>query len=206
MPKSIPMIITNNNILVKDCETDNFKELYIPTAYEQPNIPFYHQFAKDISKNQITFCNFIKSMYGKRVSKYIMAIIVPDDTSRLESIFINEFFLHSGVGKAVAQATMGQALSKDEQYISISKTTRNIVLQYIKNDEILAQKFYDVNDYDAEKIKSDAQRIHIDVEYKETKIYINNFTLDMDEFFDIGTVVSPQSVLEKISEITVEKI
>ena len=79
-------------------------------------------------------------------------------------------------------------------------------MQYIKNDEILAQKFYDVNDYDAEKIKSDAQRIHIDVEYKETKIYINNFTLDMDEFFDIGTVVSPQSVLEEISEITVEKI
>lgn len=206
MAKSIPVLVTNSTILVKDGETDNFKEFYIPALHEQPNIPFYHQFANEIQKNQNMFCNFIKSLYGKRISKYVIALIVPDDTSRLESIFLNEFFLHSGVGKAVAHATMGQALSKDEQYISLSRTMRNIVLQYIQGDKIQAQKFYDIHNYDPQTIRLDAQRIHIDVEYKETPIYINNFTLDMDEFFDMGTVITPQRLLEIISELMVEKI
>lgn len=206
MAKSIPVVVTNSTVLVKDGETDNFKEFYVSGLPEQPNIPFYHQFAGDIQKYQNMFCTFIKSLYGKRISKYVIALIVPDDTSRLESIFLNEFFLHSGVGKAVAHATMGQALSKDEQYISLSRTMRNIVLQYIKNDEVVAQKFYDIHNYDPATIRLDAQRIHIDVEYKKTPVYINNFTLDMDEFFDMGTVITPQRLLEIVSELMVEKI
>ena len=48
-------------------------------------------------------------MYGKKLSKNILAILVPDDTTALESIFINELFLNSDACKAVAQMKMGQA-------------------------------------------------------------------------------------------------
>ena len=132
---------------------------------------------------------------------------MPDDTSPLESIFINEFFLNSGACKAVAQMTMGQSLSKViPQYISLSKSSRNIVMQYIKNNEIHASRFYDCNNYSPEHIYEDSKRLHIDIEYENTPVFINNFNLNMDEFFHMGTVITPKEFMDKIAVIDVEKI
>ncbi|MCD7872232.1 MAG: hypothetical protein LUG21_02815, partial [Clostridiales bacterium] len=131
----------------------------------------------------------------------------PDDTSALESIFINEFFLNSGTCKGVAQMNMGQAISKTvPAYISISKSSRNIVLQYIKNNEIQASRFYDKNEYSPEIIMEDSKRLHIDIEYEKTPVFINNFNLNMDDFFDMGTVITPKELMDKISAVDVEKI
>jgi len=136
-----------------------------------------------------------------------LAIIVPDDTTALESIFINELFVNSDACKAVAQMKMGQALSKtDESYVSISRSSRNIVLQYVKNNEIIVSRYYDADCYDADVIKGDAKRLHIDIEYKQVPVYVNNFNMNMDDFFDMGTVISPKEFLEKIAVVDVEKI
>ena len=207
MARSIPVIITNSNILVYDRPADQYKAFSLPGISTQPNIPFYHSFAKKIAESQHYFKEFIKSIYPGRSSKNILAIIVPDDTSALESIFINEFFLNSGTCKAVAQLTMGQALSKDiSAYISISKSARNIVLEYVKNGDIKASRYYDSTSYDPAKIADDAQRLHIDIEYETTPIFVNNFNLNMDDFFDMGKVITPKAFMDKISGIDVEKI
>jgi len=102
---------------------------------------------------------------------------------------------------------MGQALQKDIQaYISISKSSRNIVLQYIKNNEIQACRYYDCNNYDSQQIIEDAKRLHIDIEYEKTPVFVNNFNLNMDDFFDMGEVITPKSFMDKIAVIDVEKI
>lgn len=207
MPKAIPMVITNNNVLVKDKETNEFRVFKMPGIENVPNIPFYHMFASGISECQHHFKEFVKNIYGNKLSKYIMAIIVPDDTTPLESIFINEFFLNSGACKAVAQMTMGQALSKEHmKYISVSKSNRNVILQYINNNQIKAQKFYDVNEYDANLVIEDAKRLHIDVEYSSATVFVNNLNLNMDDLFEIGKVVTPKEFLDKIAQIDVEKV
>ena len=207
MARCIPVIITNTNILVFDREAEEYKSFSLPGVTTQPNIPFYHAFAKKIAESQHYFKEFIKSVYSGKSSRNILAVIVPDDTSALESIFINEFFLNCGACKAVAQMTMGQSLSKDiNAYISVSKSSRNIVLQYIKNNEVKSSRYYDCNDYDAEQIKSDSQRLHIDIEYEKTPIFVNNFNLNMDDFFDMGEVITPKVFLDNISRIDVEKI
>lgn len=207
MSKAIPIIITNTNILVYDRENDEFKPFSLPGLTSQPNIPFYHCYASRIAESQRYFKEFIKKIYPGRTSKNILAIIVPDDTSPLESIFINEFFVNSGACKAVAQMTMGQALSKEVQaYISISKSSRNVVLQYIKSNEILASRYYDINEYDVNQIAEDAKRLHIAIEYESTPVFINNFNLNMEDFFEIGETVTPKEFMEKISVIDVEKI
>lgn len=207
MPKTIPMIITNKDILIKDKATDEFRVFEMPAIEAEPNVPFYHLFAQKIAECQYYFKEFLKKLYGKKTSKYILAIITPDDTSPLESIFIHEFFLNSGACKAVAQMTMGQALSKDDsKYISISKSARNIVLQYINNNETVARKIYDYNDYDVKRIEEDAKRLHIDIEYSDVPIYVNNFNLNMDEFFEMGEVVTPKDFMQKIAKIDVEKV
>lgn len=207
MARCIPVIITNSNILVYDKTQEEFKAFTLPGITTQPNIPFFHNFAKRIAESQHYFKEFIKSLYPGKSSKNILAIIEPDDTSTLESIFINEFFLHSGSCKAVAQLSMAQALSKDiPAYISISKSSRCIVLQYIKNKEIKASRYYDSTTYDVAEIMSDAQRLHIDIEYENTPIFINNFNLNMDDFFEMGEVITPKVFMDKIAVIDVEKI
>jgi hypothetical protein len=209
MPKTIPMIITNNDILIKDKDSDEFKTFKMPGIETAPNIPFYHMFAQKISECQYYFKEFVKKLYGKKLSKNILAIITPDDTTPLESIFINEFFLNSGACKGVAQMTMGQALSKDHsKYISISKSSRNIVLQYINNNEVRAKKLYDCNDYDLDLISQDAKRLHIDIEYSGVPIFINNFNMNMDDFAqkDMGIVITPKDFMDKIAVIDVEKV
>lgn len=207
MPKVIPMIITNEDILVKKRDSDEFVSFKMPGIEETCNIPFYHQFAQKISECQYYFKNFIKKEYEKKYSKSILAIITPDDTSSLESIFINEFFLNSGACKAVAQMTMGQALSKEyPRYISLSKSQRNIILQYINNNEVRAKKYYDFNSYDVKTIAEDAKRLHIDIEYEGVPVFINNLNMNMDEFFEMGQVVTPKDFLDKIAVIDIEKV
>lgn len=208
MAKTVPMIITNSNVLVKDKDSDEFKTFSMPGMTFLPNIPFYHQFAEKIAEGQYYFKEFMKGIYGKKLSKYIFAIIVPDDTTKLESIFINEFFVNSGACKAVAQTTMAQALSKtDECYISISKSSRNVILEYIKNQEIIVKKIYNASDCDVNRVMNDAKKLHIDIEYKDDiPVYVNNFSLNMDEYFDMGEVISPKQFMEKIAVIDVEKL
>lgn len=207
MARTIPMIITNKNILLKAKESDEFIPFDMPGIEKVMNIPFYHQFAEHLAESQIAFKNFVKEIHGKKLNRNIFAIIIPDDTSALESIFINEFFVNSGACKAVAQMTMGQALSKDDKrYISLSKSSRNITLQYINNNEVRARKLYDINDYSTETIIEDAKRLHIDVEYEDVPIFINNFNMDMDDFFDLGEVITPKAFMEKIAVIDVEKL
>ena len=207
MPKVIPMIITNEDILVKKKDSEEFISFKMPGLDEMCNIPFYHQFAQKISECQYYFKQFIKKEYEKKYSKSVLAIITPDDTTALESIFINEFFLNSGACKAVAQMTMGQALSKEHpRYISLSKSQRNIILEYINNNEVRAKKYYDFNSYDIKTIAEDAKRLHIDIEYEKAPIFINNLNMNMDEFFDMGQVITPKDFLDKIAVIDIEKI
>lgn len=207
LAKTIPMIITNNNILIKDKESDEFKTFTMPALSVVPNIPFYHQFAERIAECQYYFKEFMKTIYGKKLSKHIFAIIVPDDTSKLESIFINEFFVNSDACKAVAQMPMALAISKEEnKYVSISKSDRNIILEYVRNHESVVTRFYDRNTTNPQTIKEDAKRLHIDLEYESVPIYINNFNMNMDEYLDFANIITPKQFLEKIAEIDVEKI
>lgn len=67
MAKTIPMIITNSDILVKNRDTDDFKTFSLPGTPVVANIPFYHHYAAKISETQHYFKEFIKSMYGKKL-------------------------------------------------------------------------------------------------------------------------------------------
>lgn len=206
MPKIIPVLITNKDILVKDKDTDTFVTYTMSTKYNNPNIPFYHQYAAKISESQYYFKQFMKDLYGKSVKKYILAIIVPDDTSPLEKIFINEFFLHCDACKGVAQTTMSRVLTKSHsKYISLSKTDRNVILQYINNGDVMAEKMYDVSKYDPKQVIEDSRRIHIDVEYAGVPVYINDFNMNMDDFHELGKVINTKDFLDKIAKVDIEK-
>lgn len=66
MPKTIPILITNRNILVKEKDENKFVAFNMPGIEDIPNIPFYHQFASKISECQYYFKEFMLKLYGKR--------------------------------------------------------------------------------------------------------------------------------------------
>lgn len=207
MPKTLPIIICDHNILVKEKDSEHFVTFEMPNIEEHRGIPFYHEFAGKISECQYKFKEFVKSMYDKKMTKYVLAIIVPDDTTPLESIFINEFFLHSGACKAVAQMTMSQALAKgNTRYISVSKTIRNVVMRYINNNEVLAERYYPVYDYDPNAVKEDAKRLHIDIECAGVPVFVNNFNLECEDLLDMGQAITTKQFLDIIAYVDTEKV
>ncbi|MCC8022321.1 MAG: hypothetical protein LIO46_00810 [Clostridiales bacterium] len=170
-----------------------------------PGVPFYHDYAKKLSENIDLFKNVIKKEYGVQFSKPLIALVVPDDTSEMEKSFLQGFFLNGGRG--VALTTISQTLSKtDSRYISLSRTVRSVALQYINEGEVMAERFYDRTGYDVEQIKADIGRIHIDTEYNDIPVLINNFSDDMLDFFSLGQVLSQDKVMKKIAEIKLEKV
>ena len=74
MPKTIPIIITNDCILVKEKESTKFVTFNMPGIEAMPNIPFYHMFAGKISECQYYFKEFMLKLYGKKVSEALLGL------------------------------------------------------------------------------------------------------------------------------------
>lgn len=205
MAVTIPIIVTNSDILVKRKGKNEFLSFNIEGIDQIPNVPFYHHYAKKLDDSVNVFKEFIKDEYGTMFGRPFLAVIIPDDTTELERAFLQSFFLN--VGKAIAISSMSQVLSNEfVKYISISKTNRCIVLQYISHGEILAGRFYDNTSYNLEQIKIDATRMHIDADYAEIPVLVNNISEDMIDFMDMGDVIFPDNFRRNICDISVEKI
>lgn len=205
MAITIPIIVTNSNILVKRRGKNEFLPFQIENADRVPNVPFYHHYAKKLEESVSLFRAFIKTEYGGFLKKPVLAIIIPDDTTELERAFLQSFF--SNISKAVALTLMSQALSPEYlRYISLSKTERSIALQYINDTQVLAERYYDSNAYDPRQIRSDANRLHIDANEDDVPVLINNLNGDMDDFADMGAAVSADVFRRTICDISVEKI
>lgn len=205
MAVTIPIIVTNDDILVKRKGKNEFLTFNIEGIDQVSNVPFYHHYAKKLDDSVNIFKEFIKDEYGTMLGRPYIAVIIPDDTTELERAFLQSFFLN--VGKALAISTMSQVLSCElAKYISISMTNRCIVLQYVSHGEILATKFYDSTSYDIDQIKIDTTRIHIDADYAEVPVLVNNLSGNMIDFMDMGEVVFPDAFRRTICDLSVEKI
>ena len=63
-----------------------------------------------------------------------------------------------------------------------------------------------VNTYDPKQIMADAAVLHIDIEYNDIPVFVNNFNLNMDDLLEMGEIISPKQFMNKIANIDVEKL
>lgn len=205
MAATIPVIVTNFNLLVKRKGKNEFLPFNTETIDNIPNVPFYHHYAKKLDESVTLFKAFIKAEYGTLLPKPVLAIIIPDDTTELERAFLQSFF--SNVSKAVAISLMSQTLSAEHlRYISVSRTVRSIALQYISDGEVMAERYYDAGNYDIGQIKMDATRLHIDADTEEIPVFVNNLNGDMIDFMDMGEVLFADTFRRSVCDINVEKV
>lgn len=182
------IIVSNSSFIIKK-DGGNI-ETVIELQSFIPNVPAYHHLYDTDKKDYI---DEIKRQIKKLKIKDAI-IIMPDDAIEVEvdKRMLIEFFLQVGVKKAQVNFQCYYMNLDNKKYISISKTCRMIVLQYISYNKTFIKKYYDKNYIDIEQIKKDINNIHDDnMMYSSIlPVYINNINNDMEEFNDIGDLVS----------------
>lgn len=187
------IIVGNNSFIIKK-EGEKLENI-IGFQSIIPNIPFYHHLY-DKDKTYVTdITNKIKRLKIKKVT-----IIIPDDSIDIEvdKRILIEYFMLCGAKKVNVNFQCFLLSLDTKNYISISKTTRTIVMQYIANNISLAKKYYEKDYTDMQQIALDMKYLHTDCEYGRMPVYINNINNDMDRFKAIGNMISIHDMINNL--------
>ena len=112
---------------------------------------------------------------------------------------LSEYFKNIGV-QEIAWVPQNIMMSNDEmeQYISISKTIRCFIVSYINVENDIRgckKKVFLDKDVTIDTVEEVVNDIRIEFG-KDINVYINNIDNDMDEFKNIGTLISKNEILD----------
>ena len=188
------IIVSNNSFIIK--KEDDYPEYIINLQQFIPNIPaYYHLFDEDKENYIKDIKNQIKGLKIKNAT-----IILPDDCMdiQIDKQILTEFLIQCGVKKIQADFQCFLLNSNDKKYISISRTTRVIVMQYISYRNSISKKYYEKDYTDIEQIKLDMKNLHADCQYTMVPVHINNINNDMEKFRVIGDLISIDNIIANI--------
>lgn len=188
------IIVSNNSLIIK--KEDDYSKYIIPLQQFIPNIPaYYHLFDQDKE-------NYIKDIKSqiKELKIKNATIIFPDDAMDIEvdKQMVIEFLMQCGVKKIQVDFQCFYLNLNNKKYISISKTPRLIVMQYITHGKSISKKYYEKDYTDIEQIKMDMKNLHPDCQYGGIPIYINNINNDMERFRGVGDLISLDNIIINI--------
>ncbi len=187
------IVVANNGFTIKN--NNDILENIIPFQPYIPNVPFYyHLFDKD--KSYITeITKQFKLLKMKKVT-----VILPDDAMNIQvdKQIIFEYLLTCGAKIIKTNYQCFLLNSIESNYISISRTIRNFVLQRISNKQSLITKYYYKEHADVGQILSDIEKIQSDYGYERIPIFINNINNDMGRFKNIGDLISINDIFTNI--------
>lgn len=194
MPNKFYIIVGNNNFIIKKEGNDSKDTVGFQSII--PNTPFYHHL-HDIDKPYITdITTKMKSLKMKKAT-----IIMPDDCLDIEvdKRMLIEYFMLCGAKKTeVNFHCFLLNVGSNKKYISISKTTRALVMQYIADNKSLAKIYYDKEYVDMQQISLDIKNLHTDCKYDRIPVYINNINNDMDRFKSMGNMISINDMINNL--------
>lgn len=194
------IIVSNSSFIIKK-DDDNFETVIELQSYI-PNVPAYHHLF-DIDKKD--YIDDLKRQIRKLKMKNAI-IIMPDDAIELEvdKKIVTEFFLQLGVKKVQVNFQCYYMNLDNKKYISISKTSRMLVLQYISYNKTINKKYYDRNLNDIDRIKKDINDIHDDM-YSVLPVFVNNINDDMEGFEGVGNLISLHEFKTNIKNNNINK-
>lgn len=186
IPAKFYIMVGNSSFFIRKSDSDIKTEIHLETF--APYIPPYHHL---FDENKSTYLLDIKSQVRKLKMKNA-TIILPDDGVDLavERKILAGFFAENGVNRIHVTFQCFLLNLDNKKYISISKTTRTIVMHYIAYKESLATRYYDINNTPMEEVTQDLKNIHGYCKYNDVPVFINNVNENMEEFSSLGTLVS----------------
>ncbi len=194
--KNYDILVTNNSFIIRNEYSGSETIISFPVFI--PNVPFYYHLLDDASNY---FTNIIKQVKSLKI-KYA-TIILPDDAIDMEidKQLLTAFFRQSGA-KHILLKNHSFLLSPEYgSYISVSRTTRAVILQYISDNKSLAKRYYDIDIINPDQLISGMNRLHNDCAYGKTPVFINNMYEDMTSYESIGTMVTLYSMLNNLPKL-----
>ncbi|OPJ63794.1 hypothetical protein [Clostridium oryzae] len=186
------IIVSNNSFIIKKEGEPLEKTIELQSFI--PNVPAYHHlFDKDKANYIEDIRKQIKSLKIKNA-----VIVLPDDAVDVEvdQRVLIEFFMLCGVKKTQLNFQCFLLSLQDKKYVSISKTVRNMVVQYIEYNKVISRKYYEKDYSDMEQLVLDIKSLNGDYEYGMIPLYINNMNGDMESFNIMGNMVSLDDIIE----------
>ena len=187
------IIVSNNSLIIK--KENGGPETTIDFQSFIPNIPFYYHLFDEDKAYSKDIADLVKKLRIRNA-----AIVFPDDSIELEvdKKVLVEFFMQCGVKKVQWNFQCFLLNIESKKYISLSKTTRTIVIQYIANNKSISKKYYDKCYSDIKQITFYMRNLHTDCQYENIPVYINNLSNDMESFKSIGNLVSLNDIIANI--------
>lgn len=186
IPAKFYIVVGNSSFFIRRQDSDIRTEIHLETF--APYIPPYHHL---FDENKCAYLLDITSQIKKLKIKNA-TIILPDDVVdvAVERKMLTGFFSENGVSKIQVNHQCFLLNLDNKKYISISKTSRTIVMHYIAYREALATRYYDIGNTNIEEITQDLKNIHIQCKCNDVPVFINNIDENMDEYSSLGTLVS----------------
>jgi hypothetical protein len=177
------ILVGNHGFTIKN-EQDSYQYcMELPQMI--PNVPFYyHLFDKD----KLIITEITKQIKELKAKKAV--IIMPDDAMEIyaDQKILEDFFMICGSKKLTPDYQCFH-LTKDNKFISLSKSARTLMLQYISNGKSLSKKYNDRDFQDIDRIKWDMSHLHIDCGYGSIPVYLNNIDQEMESLRTLGFLV-----------------
>jgi len=185
-PAQFYIVVGNSSFIVRKEGSNINTEIYLETF--APYVPPYHHlFDEDKCSYLMDITSQIKKLKMKNIT-----IILPDDCIDLavEKKILTGFFTDNGISKIQFTFQCFLLSLENKKYISISKTTRTLVMHYIAYKAALATRYYDLNNTTIEEVSQDLKNIHSQCKYNDIPVFINNVNDNMEAFSSLGTLVS----------------
>ena len=137
---------------------DKRKEKVFYIAYIEKTLPCLPGFS-DIWERFADYQEEIRKIIGRFIIKPRLALIVPEDISRIEKRALEDFCIVAARGRELFEFTQSMILhSPLEDYIALTLTCRTCCIALVREGEIEKREFFAVHDCTRESIKENLQR------------------------------------------------
>lgn len=203
------MLFRDDKIYIKSSRSSNVAEYTLNNPVSYPNVPLYYnifnneEIMKDLRgfiKNNEDTNSLMQGIFAKKIY-----VLIPDDVTKVTDIerrAFDEFAKKLFKGKEVIFGSEFAFVTtyEEKEYICVSKTSRMLILTYIKDKKIFKQKFIENNEYTNDELHALISDLNEGAEYLP-KVYLN--VNNMSQYSDMGIIVDKIDLINNF-ETTLE--
>ena len=157
----------------------------------------YHQYLRAIERQkEIPPIPELRSIVGRKIH-----LLMSDDALQMDFRAIQEFVANYLHCYEVEISFQSLYLSKEvKKYVAFTKTSRCIVIKYIKEGKVIQECFLP-RSVEREEIKEAIEELHSDIKIQKIPILIIDNQENLEDIQMFGTLVSSSEIFENYEQI-----
>ena len=192
------ILVQNNGFVYQKEDKKEYQSFPVEEPGRIPNVPFYHYLLSAGKTYQKQLTKLLKKE-SNSIFKPNFYICLPDDTVETDRNLLLGFFYGCGAGIIYSGEQCQYLGSKNENYLSLSRSERAIALRYVKQGEILATRYYEKTFSDPSAMKQEMFALHPDCQAGTLPVLIYDPEEALVPFYCLGQKVSLDQLMERFA-------